>query len=196
MNKPEKHIRQPRKRDQFKRERNIQSRQVCFLIAVLNLVGTIKLKRPFKLRTQSLPFIKVMTITINDKEYDIQKMTNERVEVRTKQDEESDIAKNTIMRRQEQYQVIEHIHALYEVLEETRFEFETTIEKRDYNAERKALKSVTVDGIYYDENTIQLIGEEIHAILTKLMFTISLEDCKQIDHGDTELMNALLSPFE
>ena len=184
-----------RKRDQFIRERNIQSKHVCFIIAVLNLLGHIKLKRPFKLRTHSLPFIQVISVTINNKTYDLSQMTHERINERIQEDMRNRVPPGTIVRRQEQYRIVEHMHALFDVLKQTRFTFDTTIEKRDYNAEREMLKSVTVDGLVYEEEMIQSVGMKIHDILTAALSSAALEEVKQIPHGDTELMSLLLEPF-
>ena len=61
-------------KEQFIRCRNWQTQQCSFLIGLLNIVGDLVIERPIKIKTKSLPFYRVQSITINGTVFDIKEM--------------------------------------------------------------------------------------------------------------------------
>ena len=182
-------------KEQFIRCRNWQIQQCSFLIGLLNTIGDLMIVRPTKMKTKSLPFYRVQSITINDQTFDVSQMVEERINKLVEKDMSKNVSSTTINRRKDVYKVMEHLHVLMDVLvNESGYKIETTNDKHCSLFDKRILHSVDY-GLDVFKNKLQIkrIGEKMNAFLTQMFTNETIKNKSDLKYGDTEIMAILLS---
>ena len=179
----------PKKREQFKKERNWQTQQICFIIGLLNLVGDMTLEQPSKMETKALALFKVSHVMLDDKFFDVKSMTKDRVQYLINKDKANNILPSTIKKRAQIYRVLEHIHVLMDILSETRFKYSTCPLKINFIHDKRTLDVVDVDSMMMFKNDIERIGTNIHHALIDMVKYSNTSHVFRLPRGNTEFMS-------
>ena len=192
-NKQDDQKKEEKKKDQFIRERNWQTQQICFMIGLLNLVGDIMLEQPLKMETKALSLFKVSHIILNDKFYDVKALTQERVQKLIEKDELNEVLKSTIKKRSQTYRILEHIHVLIDILNHTRFKISTSHFNINFIEDKRSLDTVNLDSILFFKKDIEQIGSKIHHALVDIVHFSHTSHVFHLPRGNTEFMSIILS---
>lgn len=163
------------------------------MIGLLNLVGDMMLEKPSKMETKPLALFKVNHIILEDKYFDVKKMTKERVDRLIEKDRQNKVLNSTIKKRAQMYRVLEHIHVLMDILAQTRFSFITANSKINFIDDKRCLDVVNVDSIIMFKCDIERIGRKIHQALVDIVNYSNSSHIFYLPRGNTEFMTIFFS---
>lgn len=169
------------------------SEQVCFLIGILNLVAELEIQKPRKVSWKYLSFIKVTTVKLGNKIYDVKTSVDNRILELIERDKQQDVDEGKINRRMKIYKMKEMIHVLMDIVNETRFKLKTEENGNNISIDKRVIQSAVIDGIFYSKSEIRIIGHKLHEILMNMFLSNFRHQGKvTIKKGDTEIMSILL----
>ncbi|EMD45517.1 hypothetical protein KM1_221080 [Entamoeba histolytica HM-3:IMSS] len=177
----------------FKRVRDLETKQECFLIGLLQLKYNIICERPYKFKIKSLPFFKVKTLYNVYESIDVQKLTNERVKSLVDKDRADNVDEKTIRRRTEVYRISEHLHVLMDILISNGTNIKTKKNRHTTMADRRNLYSINYEGINFSKKEIVEKGGSIHSLISEEFTKKRPNSTSLLPLCDTEIMSLLLN---
>lgn len=176
-------------KSKFNQWKNYQAVQECILIGLLNPYCDIRIKKPYKKSTVTIPFVVIEKIIFNQHDsINIAEFIEKRCQERMEYELKIGVSPQTALRRYKTNKFTETIHLLMDLLIEKGFFFHTSIPPQKQHCQpHETIHSIfDKEGKYYTKNSIISTGTLINTYFTThfqkhATFTLKRKD-KRIQH--------------
>ena len=154
----------------FNQWKNYQSIQECMLIGLLNRYSDIKIKRPFKKATVTIPFVTIEKVIFNKTDIiNVVEFLNKRCQERMEYELKIGVSSKTALRRYKTNKFTETNHLLMDLLLDMGYLFNTTIPPHKKNLQAHETIQAIFDrsGRCYRREMIVTIGTKINSYFSK-----------------------------
>ncbi|BFU25306.1 hypothetical protein CL6EHI_198780 [Entamoeba histolytica] len=172
--------------------RNYQSKVRAFCIALLNRHCDVEVKQRRNVKVLTLPFFQIKKLQFNNSEdgvIDLQELVKRRVYGLEEKDIQNNINIQRVMYRKKKNGYRESINIINDILSEIGYFICSTQTPGRYSSVKMDIvKSIIVNGVVYNKNEIERIGEEICKEIEK---RIGKEKTVLVKQNDNKLSKLL-----